>query len=197
MDYFTFGYLFFIIGSMIYRLIRLTKSYSVEPKHGKVEAPLSYPILLCLYLLIFIISIIEYFYCRFIIQIREINLIVSGIGVLMYVGVIPLRAIAIQFLGKHISPDVKITEDHKLIKEGPYKYLRHPLALCVIIEVLGITLIPNSYYSFLIALFIFLPYMIFRTYLEEKALIDKFGQEYLDYKKQVYAFLPVKKRTSK
>lgn len=96
-------------------------------------------------------------------------------------------------LGKWMSQDIKITENHKLIKEGPYRYMRHPLTLCIIIETFGLTLIPNSYYSFLFTLLVFLPYSIFRIYAEEKALIEKFGKPYLDYKKEVYALLPLRR----
>ncbi len=190
---FTIIYVSFLLISTIYRLRRITRSYDTEPKHGQVYTPISYAILLGLYLLIWISSMAEYFYFQNILPVRKINLIISGIGFLMYVGIIPLRTWAAKTLVKYLSPDIKIVENHKLIKEGPYEYLRHPLALCVIIEVFGLTLIPNSYYSFLIALFVFFPYMFFRIYLEEKALIEKFGQEYLDYKKEVYAFLPIRK----
>ncbi len=194
---FTLIYIIFLIISIIYRLRRVSRSYVSEPKPGKIYAPISYAVLLCFYLLIWISSVAEYFYFQIISPVREINLIVSGLGFLIYVVIIPLRSQAAKSLGKYLSSDIKIMEDHKLIKEGPYRYIRHPLALYVIIEVFGLTLIPNSYYSFLAVVFIFLPYTIFRTYLEEKALIEKFGQEYLDYKKQVYAFLPIKKRTSR
>lgn len=183
--------------STIYRVRRINKSYADEPKPGKVYFPLTTPFMIGLYLLVWMCSIGEYFYFQYILRPHKINLIISLVGFLMYVGVIPLRRWAASTLGKYLSPDVKITLDHKLIKEGPYKHLRHPLSLCVMIEVCGFTLIPNSYYSFLIALFIFLPYVVFRAYLEEKALIEKFGQEYLDYKKDVYPFLPLKKRSSK
>lgn len=191
---FTLVYVAFIITSTIYRILQLGKSYKFEPKPGKVYAKTSYSILLALYLMIIVGSILEYFYCRYIICLRpEVNLLISGIGFLMYAGVIPLRVRAVETLGRYISPDIKIVEDHKLICAGPYRYLRHPLALYVMIEIIGFTLIPNSYFSLIAALIIFCPFMLYRIYLEEKALIEKFGQEYLDYKKQVYALLPLKR----
>lgn len=191
---FTIIYVSFLIISTIYRVRRISESYSAGPGPGKVYVPIYYPLFLCFYLLIWISAVAEYFYFQNIFPVRKINLIISLIGFLMYVGVIPLRAWAARTLGKYLNPDIKIIEDHKLIKEGPYKYLRHPLSLCVILEVTGLTLIPNSYYSFLIALFTFIPCTLIRIPIEEKTLIEKFGQEYLDYKKEVYAFLPLKKR---
>jgi protein-S-isoprenylcysteine O-methyltransferase Ste14 len=70
--------------------------------------------------------------------------------------------------------------------------MRHPLIFCAIIEAFGLALIPNSYYTFLIALLGFMPFMLFRAYLEEKALIKEFGEEYLKYKKEVFGLLPIK-----
>jgi len=192
---FTSVYVVFLFISIIYRIQQLGKSYKYEPKPGKVYAKTNYGILLGLYLLITVGSVLEYFYCQYFRSFyQEINLIVSGIGFLMYLGVIPLRVKAINALGVYMSPDIKIVDDHKLIRYGPYRYLRHPLSLYVMIEVMGFTLIPNSYFSCLVALIIFCPFVIYRIYLEEKALIEKFGQEYIDYKKEVYALIPIKRR---
>lgn len=190
---FTLIYLAFLIISTIYRFGRITKSYETESSPGKVYFPSSYPILLALYLLIWIGAVSEYFYLQYINPDREINLFISTIGFLIYVLTIPLRDVSAKTLGKYLSPDVKILDDHQLIKEGPYRYIRHPLALCVIVEVIGLTLIPNAYFTLLFCLLIFTPYIIWRTYLEEKALTEKFGQAYLDYKKEVSAYLPFKK----
>ena len=186
-------YIGFLIVSTIYRIRRLIGSYSKEPKAGKVSFSFTYPILLFLYLAVWLGAIFEYFYLTYILQIQEIDLWVSLIGFVMYVGVIPLRNSAASTLGKHLSSDIKITEGHLLVKDGPYRYIRHPLVFCTIIEAFGLALIPNSYYTFLVALFGFMPFMLFRVYLEEKALIEKFGEEYINYKKEVFGFFPIKK----
>lgn len=195
---FTTTYIAFIIFSIFYRVGRITKSYSNEEKQGKVYAPLSYAIMLMLYLLIIIGSIFEYFYCWYVISLRnEVNLIISLVGFLMYVGAIPIRAWSIKHLKEHVSHDIKINENHRIVKDGPYQYVRHPLALCVIIEVIGFTLISNSWFSTLATVVIFLPYMLYRIHLEETALIDKFGYEYLDYQKEVGMFIPWRWRRNK
>ncbi|MBU0568904.1 isoprenylcysteine carboxylmethyltransferase family protein [bacterium] len=190
---FTYFYLLFLAGSTGYRIRRIIKSYSHEPSPGRVSFPPTYAILLFLYLAVWVGAIFEYFYFTYILQVKEINLAVSLIGITMYVGVIPLRKWALNALGKQLSADIKIAEDHRLIKEGPYQYVRHPLIICVVAEVFALALIPNSYYSFLIALFGFMPFMVFRAHLEEKALTEEFGEEYLNYKKEAYGFLPLKK----
>jgi protein-S-isoprenylcysteine O-methyltransferase Ste14 len=92
-----------------------------------------------------------------------------------------------------MTSDIKMIEGHRLVKDGPYSYVRHPLILCAMIEAVGLALIPNSYYTLLIALFGFVPFMVFRAYLEERMLIEEFGDEYRKYKKEVFSFFPIKK----
>ncbi|MEK7274222.1 MAG: isoprenylcysteine carboxylmethyltransferase family protein [Candidatus Desantisbacteria bacterium] len=188
---FTTIYIVFIVLSTIYRLRRITRSYSVEEKPAKIYGHFIYPIMLMLYLLITVGSIFEYFYCRYVLQARpDVNLIISLIGLIMYVGTIPVRTWSLSHLREHVSGDIRINEDHRLIKDGPYNYVRHPLALCVIIEVIGFALIPNAYFSTLIAIGLFLPFMLYRIRLEEKALIERFGYEYIDYQKGVGMLIP-------
>jgi len=140
-----------------------------------------------LYFMVMISAIVEYFLLD-----RRINLVLSGIGFLMYVSVIPVREWAIRSLGKFMSEHIEIKMGHKLVKEGPYKYLRHPLLSCLLIETTAITLIPNSYYSLIGALMLYFPLAFIRMYLEERVLIEKLGQEYLDYKKEVPGLIPLK-----
>jgi isoprenylcysteine carboxyl methyltransferase (ICMT) family protein YpbQ len=130
-------------------------------------------------------SILEYFLLD-----RNINYFLSAIAVVVYISANFGRDWAIKSLAAYWSVHVEIKDDHKLIKRGPYKYLRHPNSLCIISESLAIPLIPNSYYSFLFSLFIYVPLLILRMYLEEKELIKRFGQEYLEYKREVWALLP-------
>ncbi|MFH1096851.1 MAG: isoprenylcysteine carboxylmethyltransferase family protein [Candidatus Desantisbacteria bacterium] len=191
---FTLAYIAFLIISIVYRLTRLSKSYAGESKPGKVHAGFNFAIMLFLYLSVFIGSISEYFYYCVMLHTRQINILISVFGLLMYIIVIPLRAVAATALGQQMSQDIKIIHDHKVVTNGPYAYLRHPLALCVMLEVLGLTLISNAYYSFIMTLVLFFPFMFYRVYLEEKALIEQFGSEYLEYKKRVYAFMPLKRR---
>ncbi len=189
---FTAIYIGFLVISTFYRIRRLISSYSNEPRSGRVSFSFTYPVMLFFYLGVWFFAIFEYFFTH-ILKTQEINPWVSLIGFVIYVGVIPLRDSAASVLGRHLSSDIKIAEGHRLVKDGPYSYMRHPLVFCAIIEVFGLALIPNSYCTFLTALFGFMPFMLLRVYLEEKALMEKFGEEYLKYKKEVFGFFPLKK----
>jgi len=103
-----------------------------------------------------------------------------------------LRNWAIKALGDCYSPHIKINTNHILKKNGPYKFVRHPIYTSIIFEFLGAIIIPNSYYSLLAALFIYIPLLMIRLYFEEKELIIKFGDQYLNYKKEVASLIPYK-----
>lgn len=183
---FTIVYISFLIISLIYRLGRVVKTHIDKREEGKIYAKPIYGIMFILYLLILVGTIIEYFICN-----RNINLFISVTGFFFYVSVIPIRDWAIRSLDEHMSEHIEIKESHKLVKNGPYKHLRHPLFLCLLLEMVGVALIPNSYYSLIAVLVLYFPLVFIRMHLEEMALIEKCGQEYLDYKEEVPALIPL------
>ncbi len=73
--------------------------------------------------------------------------------------------------------------------DGMNKYVRHPLYFATLILLLGGFFIAANfeYLGFMILSII---YLIVGTLLEEKKLIVTFGQEYLDYKKNVPMIIP-------
>ena len=85
--------------------------------------------------------------------------------------------------------ELKRMETNNLVKEGAYKYMRHPMHL-------GLFLFPLSF-AFLVAspsfILILSPIeillmLIMIKILEEPEAIRKFGNEYIEYKKQVPMF---------
>ncbi len=72
--------------------------------------------------------------------------------------------------------------------------MRHPVYLCNIVEILVTPLILNAYYTALTFSLLCIPVIITRMYYEEKALIQKFGDEYIKYINECYALIPVRKK---
>ena len=142
------------------------------------------------YLLLIFGSVGEYFLIP-----RKINLWISGIGIGIVAVRIWLKWWAMLTLGEYWSVQIEIRESHKLIKEGPYRYLRHPAYLSNLMAYLGIPLIANAYYTLIGMLLIYVPFNLIRLYLEEKELIRKFGEEYEDYRKKVPPLFPIRKQS--
>lgn len=73
----------------------------------------------------------------------------------------------------------------KVLKTGGiYKYFRHPIYLGITLTCLGLSLSLGSREGLLYTIFIVIPLNIARAMKEEKVLIQKFGQEYFEYKKK-------------
>jgi len=77
----------------------------------------------------------------------------------------------------------------ELIQSGPFKLVRHPRYLMVAIGVLGWCLMANYGGVYLIGL-ASLAGLLVVVHLEERDLIARFGQAYIDYRKQVPQLIP-------
>ncbi|QWT84791.1 isoprenylcysteine carboxylmethyltransferase family protein [Chryseobacterium sp. PCH239] len=105
------------------------------------------------------------------------------------VGII-VRYIIIRSLGKYFTVDVTIRQDHKIKKEGFYKYLRHPSYAFSLLTSFGLGLYLNNWLSLVFA---FVPPFLafaYRIKIEEQALIEEFGDEYIEYSKGTKKLIP-------
>jgi protein-S-isoprenylcysteine O-methyltransferase Ste14 len=85
--------------------------------------------------------------------------------------------------------DVKPVLD-KIVKKGPYRLVRHPVYLGMTIALSGIPITLKSWPGILSVFIFFLPSVIYRARLEEKALAQKFGKEWQEYVKTTNFAIP-------
>jgi protein-S-isoprenylcysteine O-methyltransferase Ste14 len=78
----------------------------------------------------------------------------------------------------------------ELITEGPYSMVRHPLYVFSLIGAIGIGLASENILVLAVMVIFYLSYYPLTIFAEEKKLVDKFGQAYLDYIKRTPRFLP-------
>ncbi len=118
------------------------------------------------------------------------NLIISYIGISLYIlgGIISLFS-RIQ-LGKYGGGYLVIEEDHKLITNGIYNKIRHPMYSGGLIAVVGAGLVFRTIFA-LFSCFI-LYFFVFRQRIivEERLLIEEFGEEYKNYMKKTKRLIP-------
>lgn len=88
---------------------------------------------------------------------------------------------------KEIKGDAEGITQTRLMKTGVYGFVRHPLYLAGIII---FTFEPNITRNWLAVSILADIYFIFGAFMEEKRLIKTFGDEYVEYMKQVPRFLP-------
>ncbi|MHB0877050.1 MAG: methyltransferase family protein [Anaerolineae bacterium] len=78
----------------------------------------------------------------------------------------------------------------KLLEVGPYKYVRHPIYLGLIIALIGLALALNSLWGVVATLVLFVPVSIYRARLEEAAVARRFGDRWDNYVRDTYFMIP-------
>lgn len=82
-----------------------------------------------------------------------------------------------------INP-IKFNKVNKLVTSGIYKYSRNPMYLGFLIIVISSSIFYLNIYSILTPLFFYLWINRFQIKREEVFLTEKFGEDYLSYKKK-------------
>lgn len=110
-----------------------------------------------------------------------------------------LVAIAISFwlfiwthktLGRNFSAILTIKKEHKLIQEGPYKRVRHPMYTAIYFMIYGFFLLSSNLLVGILP-FISFSYLYFsRVKNEEKMMLQKFGKDYEKYMARTGRLIP-------
>ncbi|HTY15713.1 MAG TPA: isoprenylcysteine carboxylmethyltransferase family protein [Methanoregulaceae archaeon] len=108
---------------------------------------------------------------------------------LMLMGVI-FRQWSISVLGKYFSQSIGIQKGQKIVKSGPYRYVRHPSYTGAFLIWLGIGFALQSWVAVIIILVIYGLIFGYRMKMEEEMLISEFGDEYKQYMKTTKKIIP-------
>jgi len=111
-------------------------------------------------------------------------------GVVLVLIVIPLLAWIHRTLDRQYSAQLEIKSKHRLITEGPYTRVRHPMYTVLGLFSLGMALVTANTLIIIFA-FIILVAFPFVAKQEEQMLTDAFGEKYLEYMKRTRRFFPV------
>jgi protein-S-isoprenylcysteine O-methyltransferase Ste14 len=177
----------FLLGSGIFRFFELFW-LKRNKRDGSIRSGWTLPVLGAGYSLVLFCAMFELMMFP-----KRLNIFLSITGIIIMILRVPIKFWAASTLSKYWSPQVEIRNDHKLIIEGPYKILRHPAYFSAILELFGVPLAANSYYTLSsISVLMFVLFLI-RIRIEEEALEEKFGESYLKYKKETFSLIPIKK----
>jgi protein-S-isoprenylcysteine O-methyltransferase Ste14 len=91
--------------------------------------------------------------------------------------------------GLSTSQQVKLLDDHQLIQSGPFAFIRHPMYFGWWVAMAGLTLLYPVWMIFLLFVFSVISF-IGRARREEKALADRFGEQWIAYKKHTKFLIP-------
>jgi len=93
------------------------------------------------------------------------------------------------FLGELWTPAVRADESHRIIDNGPYGIVRHPIYTFMLLMFLGITIVFAAWWTWVVYILLVIAYLV-KAEAEEKVLIQS-STEYTDYQKRVrFRLLP-------
>ena len=113
-----------------------------------------------------------------------VALMLAGIGVVFsWTGV--------HSLGKQLRVHAGLYSDHELIRNGPYRIVRHPIYAGMLLMYLAAALIMSIWPVMLAGLVIFIAGTEIRVRLEDGLLASRFGKQFEEYKAAVPAYIPL------
>ena len=119
--------------------------------------------------------------------------VLDGIGLALYLVGLGFVEWARRTLGKYwglsTSRQVKLLDDHQLVQTGPYAFVRHPMYSGWWAAMLGLTLLYPVWAVFLMFLSTLIAFFG-RARQEEAALADRFGDEWVEYKRHTKMIIP-------
>ena len=97
---------------------------------------------------------------------------------------------AVRALGNHWSLDARVLEEHRVVREGPFRVVRHPIYLAMLGLFVGTALNVTRWWALALAVVVYVAGTRLRTRAEEGLLRDELGEEYDRYAAEVRALVP-------
>jgi protein-S-isoprenylcysteine O-methyltransferase Ste14 len=93
------------------------------------------------------------------------------------------------YLGQNWSSAVSIKVDHKLIRTGPYTWVRHPIYSGLILAMIGTAIARREPRGLISIALLWLGFWI-KSQMEEKYMRKTFGPQYEEYSQSTGALIP-------
>lgn len=115
---------------------------------------------------------------------------VTVAGVVMIAAGIWFRAWAVRTLGQFFTPTVQIKKEHQLINSGPYSIIRHPSYFAAFLTITGAAVLLQSITGIVVSVLAMSIAYYVRISIEERKLIQHFGNQYRKYMLQTKRIIP-------
>jgi len=113
-----------------------------------------------------------------------------GIALAVLLGGLAIRITAIITLGRFFTAKVSILEDHRLVRDGLFRRVRHPSYSGMLLAFLGLGLTFGSYLSLAAIMVPITLSVLYRIRVEESFLEERFGEEYAEYRRSTPCLVP-------
>lgn len=112
------------------------------------------------------------------------------IGLTLMLGGLVLRDVSVLTLKRYFTVLVQVTSEQQLIQNGVYKRLRNPAYTGMLLFIVGVAISLRSAIAAVVSLFVFTLCLSIRIRVEEKALREKFGDEFEKYCAHTWRLVP-------
>jgi protein-S-isoprenylcysteine O-methyltransferase Ste14 len=137
------------------------------------------------FVLLFLSPLLNYW------EIGKISFMWIGIiGIFFGITGIIIRCVAFYTLGRFFTRTLQKTENHVLITNSIYKYIRHPGYLSDILIFLGGSMTLCNWISVLFVVIAYQSAYSYRIKKKKKMLIEIFGEAYILYQKRTWKIMP-------
>src|SRR2546428_5610580 len=111
-------------------------------------------------------------------------------GIILAVGSAFFAAWAMWSLGRSYGIRMDLFEGHRLVTEGPYRVVRHPMYLGILSFHIGATFAMQSLLLLVATVFYVVPFTAVRIVAEERVLLQGFGDAYGAFVRRVPTLVP-------
>ena len=115
---------------------------------------------------------------------------ISVCGIVLGIIGLIIRYIAFSTLGEHFTRTLRKTNEHILITNGIYHYVRHPGYLSNFLIFIGTSLGMKNIITIIVVPVLFIPAYMYRIYTEEKMMLEIFGEKFIEYRKNTKCIIP-------
>lgn len=93
------------------------------------------------------------------------------------------------YLGRNWSATVALKHEHELVRTGPYRLMRHPIYSGMLLACIGIAVEVDRWQALIGLAFAFIGFR-FKSRIEERLMVKRFGRQYEDYRRTTNALFP-------
>ena len=116
---------------------------------------------------------------------------VTTFALLVMLAGLTLRVWAVLTLGRYFTWFITVYDDHKVIRSGPFRFIRHPAYGGALLLFVGTLLFLHAWIGAALSLVFQLFAYVRRIRYEEKMMIERLGAAYMTYTREVRALVPL------
>jgi protein-S-isoprenylcysteine O-methyltransferase Ste14 len=114
---------------------------------------------------------------------------VRTVGLVLYAAGMFIINWSVIFLGRYFSVQVTLQKDHRLVSEGPYRFVHHPRYAGILICFLGVALLFASAAALFLVALLFLT-LLWRVRDEEALMASAFPDDWPTYVRKTSRLIP-------